>query len=81
MKRDNCGGCQHLAVTDCVFKIVHCSKTEFIVPHHADYINDSLTLHRVPEACPLSDDEVQKNPDGYVSANPHKMRLSEVKSV
>lgn len=81
MKRDNCGGCQHLCVTKGFAKIVHCAKTEFVVPHSADYINDSLTLHRVPEVCPLTDDEVQKNPDGYVSANPHKMKLSEVKSV
>lgn len=77
-KRDTCGGCPHLMATKGAFQIIGCEVTGNVVPHSAEYVSDKLSLHRIPMDCPLPDDEVSKNPDGYESPKPHHMKVSEV---
>jgi len=78
-RRHTCGGCENLkANTMFGCAVMYCEPTDHVVPHSAEQQPDGSTnviLWRVPESCPLSDDEVIKSADQAAEKHWVKMRV------
>ena len=61
-RRQTCGNCPHLTYTEVAgLRCYGCAKNGNMVPHLAK--QGLAVFWRVPQHCPLTDDEVQKRPD------------------
>lgn len=81
MKRNTCCNCPNVIATKGFIQVVGCDITHNVVPHHADYIANIATFTRVPMDCPLSDEEVNKRPEGSMNIYAEEFTISKLRQV